>query len=63
MDTHDFNKLLSLLSKLENATKYAYETDDCFKRYHGQSLSVLKEIPVHLRRLEQGLKTAKVVAE
>ncbi len=61
MDTNDFNKLISLLSKLENATNYAYETDDCFKRYHSQSVNALRDIPVHLKRIEQGLKTAKVV--
>ena len=61
MDTNDFNKLIALLSKLEHATNYANQTDGSFKRYHNQSVSALKDLPFHLRRIEQGLKTAKIV--
>ena len=61
MDTHDFNKLIGLLSKLNAATNKATVVDGSFKKYHTQSIEAIKDIPLHLKRLEQGLKTAKIL--
>lgn len=61
MNSHDFNKLMSLLAKLNAATNRATKTDGCFRKYHNQSIEALKDLPYHLKRLEQGLKTAKVL--
>ena len=62
MNSHDFNKLMALLSKLDMATSRASQTDGSFRKYHTQSMEALKELPFHLKRLEQGLKTAKLIA-
>ena len=61
MDTQDFNKLIGLISKLNAATNKATVVDGCFKKYHNQSIEAIKDIPLHLKRLEQGLKTAKIL--
>ena len=61
MDSNDFNKLISLLSKLDNATSKATRTDGSFRKYHNQSIEVLKDMPVHLKRIEQGLRTARIL--
>ena len=61
MNSNDFNKLIGLLSKLNNATARATATDDCFRKYHDQSVKAMKDLPYHLKRLEQGLKTAKIM--
>ncbi|MEM6318303.1 MAG: hypothetical protein AAF960_11580 [Bacteroidota bacterium] len=61
MNQEDFVQLRSLLAKLNMATSKAAVTDVTFKKYHAGSIQVLKEFPVHLRQLEQGLKTAKVL--
>ncbi len=61
MNSNDFNKLMSLLAKLNAATAHAKATDGCFKKYHNQSIEAIKDLPYHLKRLEQGLKTAKVL--
>lgn len=61
MNSSDFNRLISLLSKLDNATNKATRTDGSFQKYHIQSLEMLRGLPQHLKRLEQGLKTAKVI--
>ena len=61
MDTQDFNKLIGLLSKLNAATNKATVIDVSFKKYHNQSIEAIKDIPLHLKRLEQGLKTAKIL--
>lgn len=61
MDSNDFNKLISLLSKLDSATSRATMTDGSFRKYHNQSIEVLKDMPVHLKRIEQGLKTARIL--
>jgi len=61
MNQEDFIKLHGLLAKLDVAAKKAVSTDNTFKKYHTSSIEVLKQLPVHLRQIEQGLKTAKVV--
>jgi hypothetical protein len=61
MDSNDFNKLISLLSKLDNATTVATMTDGSFKKYHTHSIEVLKDMPIHLKRIEQGLRTARIL--
>ncbi len=62
MDSKDFNKLIGLLSKLSNATSKASEIDGSFRKYHTQSIDAIKDLPSHLKRLEQGLKTAKILS-
>lgn len=61
MNSHDFNKLIGLLSKLNTATEKATATDGCFRKYHNQSIEAIKDLPFHLKRLEQGLRTAKIL--
>ena len=61
MNSHDFNRLLSLLAKLKSATNKASLVDGSFRKYHTQSIEALQELPFHLNRLEQGLKTAKII--
>ena len=61
MNSTDFNKLIGLLSKLSNATTKANEVDGSFRKYHTQSMDAIKDLPNHLKRLEQGLKTAKIL--
>ena len=61
MNHEDFIKLHGLLAKLDAATNKAATTDGTFKKYHTGSIELLKNLPVHLRHLEQGLKTARVV--
>ncbi|MFT4663296.1 MAG: 2,3-bisphosphoglycerate-independent phosphoglycerate mutase [Polaribacter sp.] len=61
MDSNDFNKLISLLSKLDNATNKAKMVDGSFRKYHTQSIEILKDMPVHLKKIEQGLRTAQML--
>ncbi|MDB4769110.1 hypothetical protein OAG16_03425 [Saprospiraceae bacterium] len=61
MDSTDFNKLLGLLSKFTTATEKANRIDGTFKRYHHSSIAQLRELPEKLRRIEQGLRTAKII--
>ena len=61
MNHDDFNKLNGLLAKLDVATAKAATTDGTFKKYHISSIEILKQIPEHLRSLEQGLTTAKII--
>lgn len=61
MDSNDFNKLIGLLAKLNAATSKAKREDGCFSKYHTSSIEVLSDLPNHLRRLEQGLRTARVL--
>ena len=63
MNTQDFNRLQGLLSKLENATKRATNVDGSFKKYHNNSIEALHDLPQHLRRIEQGLRTAKIIGQ
>lgn len=61
MNSQDFKKLNGLLAKLDAATDKAVSTDGTFKRYHNSSVEILKNLPEHLRSLEQGLTTAKII--
>ncbi len=61
MNSSDFNKLMGLLSKFTAATEKASREDGTFNRYHHASVSQLKELPQQLRRIEQGLRTAKII--
>ena len=62
MNQDDFIQLKGLLAKLDVAAHKAATTDVTFKKYNTGSIEVLKDLPVHLRQLEQALKNAKVVA-
>lgn len=62
MNHDDFIKLNGLLAKLSAATSKAATIDNAFKKYHTSSMERLKDLPLHLRQLEQGLKTAKVIS-
>ncbi len=61
MDSKDFNKLIGLLSKLNAATTKAKREDGAFSKYHTSSIEILSDLPNHLKRLEQGLKTARIL--
>ena len=61
MNSSDFNRLIGLLSKLNNATNKAAKVDGSFQKYHVNSIELLRDIPQHLKRLEQGLRTAKII--
>lgn len=61
MDSTDFNKLMGLLSKFNAAKEKANRIDGTFKKYHQSSISQLRELPQQLRRIEQGLRTAKII--
>ena len=61
MNQNDFIKLHGLLAKLDVAAHKAATIDGTFKKYHTGSIEKLRDLPVHLRQLEQGLMTAKVV--
>jgi len=63
MNHEDFIKLNGLLAKLDAATEKAVSTDGAFKKYHTSSVELLKHLPEHLRSLEQGLTTAKVISQ
>lgn len=61
MNSSDFNRLIGLLSKLDHATNTAARTDGSFQKYHNNSMEKLKGLSSHIKRLEQGLRTAKVI--
>lgn len=61
MNSSDFNKLMGLLSKFTAATEKATREDGTFNRYHQDSVSQLRNLPDQLRRIEQGLRTAKIM--
>ncbi len=61
MSSTDFIKLIGLLSKLDSATTRALNTDGSFQKYHIKSIEALKDIPFHLKKIEQGLETAKLL--
>jgi len=63
MNSNDFMKLNGLLAKLMAATDKANKTDGSFSKYHNQSMEKMKDLPFHLKRLEQGLRTAKIVTQ
>ncbi len=61
MNSSDFNKLMGLLSKFTAATEKANREDGTFNRYHQGSVAQLRELPEQLKRIEQGLRTAKII--
>lgn len=61
MNSRDFNRLQGLLAKLNVATNKAAKTDGSFKKYHNESIDLLKDLPNHLKNIEQGLKTARMI--
>lgn len=61
MNSQDFNRLQGLLAKLNAATNKAAKTDGSFKKYHTESMDLLQDLPNHLKNIEQGLKTARVI--
>jgi len=61
MNSSDFNRLIGLLSKLDSATNKAARTDGSFQKYHIGSMEILRDLPLHIKRLEQGLRTAKII--
>ncbi len=63
MNSQDFNRLNGLLSKLASATKKATNEDGSFKKYHNSSIEALHDLPLHLKRIEQGLRTAKIIGQ
>ena len=62
MNQEDFIKLHDLLAKLDVTAHKAASMNGSFKKYHTGSIEKLRDLPVHLRQLEQGLKTAKMVS-
>lgn len=63
MNSNDFLKLNGLLAKLSAATDKATKVDGSFSKYHNQSMERIKDLSLHLQRLEQGLRTAKIVKQ
>ena len=63
MDSNDFNKLIGLLTKFTAATEKANREDGTFRKYHERSISELRNFPNHLKRIEQGLRTAKIIKQ
>ncbi|HFB99714.1 MAG TPA: hypothetical protein ENJ53_02805 [Phaeodactylibacter sp.] len=61
MNSCDFDKLIGLLSKFTAASEKANRVDCTFKKYHQSSVAQLRELPDQLRRIEQGLRTAKIM--
>ena len=61
MNSSDFNRLIGLLSKLNSATSKASRTDGSFQKYHTGAIEALRDLPSHIKRLEQGLRTAKII--
>lgn len=61
MTNNDFLRLKGLLAKLNATTNKASVEDGTFKKYHTRSIDLLRELPSHLRHIEQGLRTAKMV--
>ena len=63
MNSNDFTKLMGLLSKFTAATEKANREDGTFSKYHENSISQLRNLPNHLKRIEQGLRTAKIIKQ
>lgn len=61
MNSHDFNKMMSLISKLRMAVDHAKKTDCTFNKCHSQSISFITELDGHMRKIEEGLTTARVL--
>ena len=63
MNSNDFNKLIGLLTKFTAATEKANREDGTFRKYHESSILELRNFPNHLKRIEQGLRTAKIIKQ
>ena len=61
MNSSDYNKLIGLLAKFTAATEKANREDGTFSKYHENSITHLRSLPDHLKRIEQGLRTAKII--
>jgi len=61
MNTQDIIRLKGLLSKLSAAAEKAAREDGSFRKYHSQSIDALNSMQDHLKHLEQGLLTAKMI--
>ncbi|MCP3929822.1 MAG: hypothetical protein GY705_12055 [Bacteroidetes bacterium] len=61
MKNRDFDRLNQLIQKLSSSMQKASKTDGSFKKYHNKSLEVINELPHHLKHIEQGLRTAKLL--
>ncbi len=61
MNNNDFVRLNGLLSKLSVAADKAAREDGSFRKYHTQSIDALRAMQSHLKHLENGLRTAKIV--
>ncbi len=62
MTTSDFNRLLSLTMKLNSTAGRARATDTSFNKYNKQSIDHMLETIEHIKRLKQGLTTAKYIS-
>lgn len=61
MTTQDFNRLNGLLAKLSVAANKTAKEDGSFRKYNSQSIEALNVFHAHLKQLENGLRTAKVL--
>ena len=61
MNAQDFNRLNGLLAKLKVAANTTAKEDGSFRKYNSQSIEALKNFEAHLKQLENGLRTAKVI--
>ena len=61
MNTQDIIRLKGLLAKLTVAAEKAAKEDGSFRKYHSQSIDALKTMQAHLKHLEQGLLTARMI--
>ncbi len=61
MNAQDFIRLNGLLAKLSTAAERTAREDGSFRKYNSQSIEALQSFQAHLRNLENGLRTAKVL--
>jgi len=61
MNSQDMNRLNGLLAKLSVASEKAAREDGSFRKYHAQSIEALRAMRIHLKHLEHGLRTAKML--
>ena len=53
--------MMSLISKLRVAVDHAKKTDCTFNKCHRQSISFIGELDGHMRKIEEGLTTARIL--
>ena len=61
MNSQDFNKMMSLIAKLRVAIDHAKKTDCTFNKCHTQSITFITELDGHMRKIEEGLTTARIL--